>query len=108
MTPLLLAGSVLKKIHCVSIYQWGCLCHPESSEGVDLKITSVSMNRPLSKAQGSIKKISPLMKPMTMAVGGVNHEDRVDDPEPDSPRSKRQSQRQNPIDTLGSEVDVWV
>jgi hypothetical protein len=49
-----------------------------------------------------------LMKPMTMAVGGVNHEDRVDDPEPDSPRSKRQSQRQNPIDTLGSEVDVWV
>ena len=73
-----------------------------------MKITSVSMNRPLSKAQGSIKKISPLMKPMTMAVGGVNHEDRVDDPEPDSPRSKRQSQRQNPIDTLGSEVDVWV
>ena len=48
------------------------------------------------------------MKPMTMAVGGVNHEDRADDPEPDSPRPNRQSQRQNPIDTLGSEVDVWV
>ena len=81
---------------------------PMSSEGVDLKITSVSMNRPLSKAQGSIKKISPLMKPMTMAVGGVNHEDKLDEAEPDSPRPNRQSQRQNPIDTLGSEVDVWV
>ena len=81
---------------------------PMSSEGVDLKITSVSMNRPLSKAQGSIKKISPLMKPMTMAVGGVNHEDRLDEAEPDLPRPNRQSQHQNPIDTLGSEVDVWV
>jgi hypothetical protein len=81
---------------------------PMSSEGVDLKITSVSMNRPLSKAQGSIKKISPLMKPMTMAVGGVNHKDRLDEAEPDLPRPNRQSQHQNPIDTLGSEVDVWV
>jgi hypothetical protein len=81
---------------------------PMSSEGVDLKITSVSMNRPLSKAQGSIKKISPLMKPMTMAVGGVNQEDRLDEAEPDLPRPNRQSQHQNPIDTLGSEVDVWV
>jgi hypothetical protein len=79
-----------------------------SSEGVDLKITSVSMNRPLSKAQGSIKKISPLMKPLTMAVGGVNPEDRMDEAESDSPRPNRQSQRQNPTDTLGSEVDVWV
>jgi len=49
-----------------------------------------------------------LMKPMTMAVGGVNHEDKLDEAEPDSPRPNRQSQRQNPIDTLGSEVDVWV
>ena len=81
---------------------------PMSSEGVDLKITSVSMNRPLSKAQGSIKKISPLMKPMTMAVGGVSNEDRLDEAEPDLPRPNRQSQHQNPIDTLGSEVDVWV
>jgi hypothetical protein len=81
---------------------------PMSSEGVDMKITSVSMNRPLSKAQGSIKKISPLMKPLTMAVGGVNNEDSLDEPEPDLPRPNRQSQRQNPIDTLGSEVDVWV
>jgi hypothetical protein len=81
---------------------------PMSSEGVDLKITSVSMNRPLSKAQGSIKKISPLMKPMTMAVGDASGGDRVDDSESDSARSKHHGQRQNPIDTLGSEVDVWV
>lgn len=81
---------------------------PMSSEGVDLKITSVSMNRPLSKAQGNIKKISPLMKPLTMAVGGVSNEDRLDEAEPDLPRPNRQSQHQNPIDTLGSEVDVWV
>ena len=81
---------------------------PMSSEGVDLKITSVSMNRPLSKAQGNIKKISPLMKPMTMAVGGLSNEDRLDEAEPDLPRPNRQSQHQNPIDTLGSEVDVWV
>ena len=84
------------------------MCHPLSSEGVDLKITSVSMNRPLSKAQGSIKKISPLMKPMTMAVGGVSSEDRLDEAEPDLPRRNRQNQRQNPGDTLGSEVDVYV
>ena len=81
---------------------------PMSSQGVDMKITSVSMNRPLSKAQGSIKKISPLMKPLTMAVGGVNHEERLDEAEPDLPRRNRQSQHQTPIDTLGSEVDVWV
>ncbi len=73
-----------------------------------MKITSVSMNRPLSKAQGSIKKISPLKKPLTMAVGGVNHEERLEEAEPDLPRRNRQSQGQNPIDTLGSEVDVWV
>jgi len=84
------------------------MCHPLSSEGVDLKITSVSMNRPLSKAQGSIKKISPLMKPMTMAVWGVSSEDRLDEAEPDLPRQNRQNQRQNPGDTLGSEVDVYV
>jgi hypothetical protein len=77
-------------------------------KGVDLKITSVSMNRPLSKAQGSIKKISPLMKPMTMAVGDTSEGDRVDDSAPDSPRPNRQNQRQNPIDTLGGEVDVYV
>jgi hypothetical protein len=76
-------------------------------KGVDLKITSVSMNRPLSKAQGSIKKISPLMKPMTMAVGEVSGEDRPEDTEDVSPKGSRQNQRQNPIDTLGSEVDVW-
>jgi hypothetical protein len=81
---------------------------PMSCEGVDMKITSVSMNRPLSKAQGSIKKISPLMKPLAMAVGGVNHEERLEEAEPDLPRRNRQSQGQNPIDTLGSEVDVWV
>ena len=81
---------------------------PMSCERVDMKITSVSMNRPLSKAQGSIKKISPLMKPLTMAVGGVNHEERLDEAEPDLPRRNRQSQRQNSIDTLGGEVDVWV
>ena len=81
---------------------------PMSCERVDMKITSVSMNRPLSKAQGSIKKISPLMKPMTMAVGGLSNEDRLDEAEPDLPRPNRQSQHQNPIDTLGSEVDVWV
>ena len=73
-----------------------------------MKITSVSMNRPLSKAQGSIKKISPLMKPLTMALGGVSSEERLDEAEPDLPRRNRQSQGQNPIDTLGSEVDVWV
>ena len=72
-----------------------------------MKITSVSMNRPLSKAQGSIKKISPLMKPLTMAVSDASREDTVDDTGSPPPRTPPQSQRQNPIDTLGSEVDVW-
>ena len=40
------------------------------------------------------------MKPMTMAVGGVASEDRLDEAEPDLPRQNRQNQGQNPIDTF--------
>ena len=42
-----------------------------------MKITSVSMNRPLNKAQGAVKKISPLVKPSTMAVREVDGEGRA-------------------------------
>jgi hypothetical protein len=73
-----------------------------------MKITSVSMNRPLNKAQGAVKKISPLVKPNTMAVREVDGEGRAPDNEALGAHANGHGQRKTPMDTLGSEVDVWV
>ena len=73
-----------------------------------MKITSVSMNRPLNKAQGTVKKISPLVKPSTMAVREVDGDGRAPDAEVLGAHANGQGQRKTPMDTLGSEVDVWV
>ena len=73
-----------------------------------MKITSVSMNRPLNKAQGAVKKISPLVKPSTMAVREVNGDGRTPDDEGLGATANGHGQRKTPMDTLGSEVDVWV
>jgi hypothetical protein len=73
-----------------------------------MKITSVSMNRPLNKAQGAVKKISPLVKPSTMAVREVDGDGRAPDAEALGANANGQGQRKSPMDTLGSEVDVWV
>ena len=73
-----------------------------------MKITSVSMNRPLNKAQGTVKKISPLVKPSTMAVREVEEAGRPPDAEALGAKANGHGQRKTPLDTLGSEVDVWV
>lgn len=73
-----------------------------------MKITSVSMNRPLNKAQGAVKKISPLVKPSTMAVREVDGDGRAPDAEALGTNANGHGQRKTPMDTLGSEVDVWV
>jgi hypothetical protein len=73
-----------------------------------MKITSVSMNRPLNKAQGAVKKISPLVKPSTMAVREVDGDGRAPDAEALGANANGHGQRKTPMDTLGSEVDVWV
>jgi len=73
-----------------------------------MKITSVSMNRPLNKAQGAVKKISPLVKPSTMAVREVDGDGRPPDAEALGANANGHGQRKTPMDTLGSEVDVWV
>ncbi len=72
-----------------------------------MKITSVSMNRPLNKAQGTVKKISPLVKPSTMAVREVDDHGPAPDAEL-SANANGNGQRKSSLDTLGSEVDVWV
>ena len=73
-----------------------------------MKITSVSMNRPLNRAQGVVKKISPLVKPSTMAVREVNGDGRTPDDEGLGATANGHGQRKTPMDTRGSEVDVWV
>ena len=73
-----------------------------------MKITSVSMNRPLNKAQGAVKKISPLVKPSTRAVREVDGDGRSPDAEALGANANGHGQRKTPMDTLGSEVDVWV
>jgi len=73
-----------------------------------MKITSVSMNRPLNRAQGAVKKISPLVKPSTMAVREVNGDGRTPDDEGLGATANGHGQRKTPMDTRGSEVDVWV
>ena len=37
-----------------------------------MKISSVSMNRPLNKAQGAIRKVSAVTQPLTLAVDEVS------------------------------------
>lgn len=82
-------------------------CHA-AAEVLHVKITSVSMNRPLNKAQGAVKKISPLVKPSHMAVREVHAEEPVNDTEAYSSDSLRKGQRKTTLDGLGNEVDVWV
>lgn len=70
-----------------------------------MKITGVSMNRPLNKAQGAIKKISSVAKPLTLAVDEVSGHAM---PDADADIWERPSKKaKDKLDTLGTEVDVW-
>ena len=71
-----------------------------------MKISSVSMNRPLNKAQGAIRKVSAVTQPLTLAVDEVSDYPAIDNSLENDKRSKKKSH--GAVDTLGSEVDVWV
>ena len=72
-----------------------------------MRIDGVSLNRPLNRAQGAIKKISGVTKPLTMAVDELPPE-AATKPETDAVRGRPHDKPNNRLDTLGSEVDVWV
>ncbi len=71
-----------------------------------MKISSVSMNRPLNKAQGAIRKVSAVTQPLTMAIDEVSDYPSLQTPLEKDKNSKNKSH--GAVDTLGSEVDVWV
>lgn len=72
-----------------------------------MRIDAVGLNRPLSRMQGAIKKVSGVTKPLTMAVNELS-EDMPAPEETETVRGKSHDKPNNRLDTLGSEVDVWV
>ena len=70
-----------------------------------MRIDGVSLNRPLNRAQGTIKKVSGVSKPLTMAVEELPHNDLP--AETETVRGRPTAKQNNRLDTLGSEVDVW-
>jgi hypothetical protein len=71
-----------------------------------MRIDGVSLNRPLNRAQGAIKKVSGVSKPLTMAVEELPQD--VMPAEAETVRGRPNGKPNNRLDTLGSEVDVWV
>jgi len=71
-----------------------------------MRIDGVSLNRPLNRAQGAIKKVSGVSKPLTMAVEELPND--VMPTEAETVRGRSHDKPNNRLDTLGSEVDVWV
>ena len=72
-----------------------------------MKITSVSINRPLNRAQATIKKTSAVSRPLTMVAEEIPESvprSDMNSVELKTPKNKDP----NAINTLGSEVDVWV
>ena len=73
-----------------------------------MRIGAVSMNSSINRAQSTIKKISAISKPRTFAVDEVSDSVaniNIEQPNKESHASNLPSNR---LDTLGSEVDVWV
>jgi hypothetical protein len=70
-----------------------------------MRIDGVSLNRPLNRAQGAIKKVSGVNKPLTMAVEELPND--VMPTEAETVRGRPNDTPNNRLDTLGSEVDVW-
>ena len=71
-----------------------------------MKISSVSMNRPLNKAQGAIRKVSAVTQPLTKVIDEVSDNPSLETLVENDKHSKKKSH--GAVDTLGSEVDVWV
>lgn len=71
-----------------------------------MRIGAVSMNSTVNRAQTAIKKISAISKPRTFAVDEVS--DNLSNLGQIDPESHLYDGSKNRLDTLGSEVDVWV
>jgi len=71
-----------------------------------MRIGAVSMNSSVNRTQTAIKKISAISKPRTFAVDEVS--DSLSNVGQIDRESHLHDGAKNRLDTLGSEVDVWV
>ena len=71
-----------------------------------MRIGAVSMNSTVNRAQTAIKKISAISKPRTFAVDEIS--DNLTNVGQIDRESHLHDGAKNRLDTLGSEVDVWV
>lgn len=71
-----------------------------------MRIGAVSMNSTVNRAQTAVKKISAIFKPRTFAVDEVS--DNLSNVGQIDRESHLHDGAKNRLDTLGSEVDVWV
>ena len=71
-----------------------------------MRIGAVSMNNSVNRAQSAIKKISAIAKPRTFAVEEVS--DNLSNAGQVDREKHANKASNNRLDTLGSEVDVWV
>lgn len=71
-----------------------------------MRIGAVSMNSSVNRTQTAIKKISAVSKPRTFAVDEVS--DNLSNVGQIDRENHLHDGAKNRLDTLGSEVDVWV
>ena len=71
-----------------------------------MRIGAVSMNSSVNRTQTVIKKISAISKPRTFAVDEVS--DNLSNVGQIDRENHLHDGAKNRLDTLGSEVDVWV
>jgi len=71
-----------------------------------MRIGAVSMNSSVNRTQTAIKKISAISKPRTFAVDEVS--DNLSNVGQIDRENHLHDGARNRLDTLGSEVDVWV
>ena len=71
-----------------------------------MRIGAVSMNSTVNRTQTAIKKISAVSKPRTFAVDEVS--DNLSNVGQIDRENHLHDGAKNRLDTLGSEVDVWV
>ena len=71
-----------------------------------MRIGAVSMNSSINRAQSAIKKVSAISKPRTFVVDEVS--DNLANIRHANTESNASDGSKNRLDTLGSEVDVWV
>ena len=71
-----------------------------------MRIGAVSMNSSVNRTQTAIKKISAVSKPRTFAVDEVS--DNLSNVGQIDRENHLHDGAKNRLDSLGSEVDVWV